>query len=257
MENNNSSVTSTEQTKKVKKEHSKAFNVFTSGILKDNPVLVMLLGLCPVIPATTSIINALMMTIAVLFVLLFSNIIISSIKKIVPNEIRIPIYIVIIATLVTIVDLLLKAFAPDISESLGVFIPLITVNCIILGRGEAFASKNTIVHSILDALGMAIGFGIACVTIAFFRELLGTGGFTLVNPFNAEQKVAWLPLQKYAASVMVQGIGGFLTFGLVIGVFSLFLKTKVPSKNSDTALKNTFTTLHDIVECQKSERRVK
>ena len=183
---------------------------FLAGIFKENPILVSLLGLCPIIPATTSIMNALTM----------SNIIISAIRKIVPNEIRIPIYIVIIASLVTCIDLLLQAYTPSLSESLGVFIPLITVNCIILGRAEAFASKHSVVDSMLDALGVSIGFAFACLIIAFFRELIGTGGFTLSNPFDSSQTVSWLPLKDYAWSAMTGGIGGFMTFGFVLGVYN-------------------------------------
>lgn len=193
---------------------------FLAGIFKENPILVSLLGLCPIIPATTSIMNALTMSVAVLFVLFFSNIIISAIRKIVPNEIRIPIYIVIIASLVTCIDLLLQAYTPSLSESLGVFIPLITVNCIILGRAEAFASKHSVVDSMLDALGVSIGFAFACLIIAFFRELIGTGGFTLSNPFDLSQTVSWLPLKDYAWSAMTGGIGGFMTFGFVLGVYN-------------------------------------
>lgn len=198
----------------------KKSQVLTNGIFKQNPILVMLLGLCPVIPATTSIMNAVTMFVAVLFVLFFSNLIISLLKKIIPNEIRIPIYIVIIASLVTVIDLLLQAFTPDLSDTLGVFIPLITVNCIILGRAEAFASKNSVGDSVLDAIGMACGFGLACLIIAIVREFVGTGGFTFFNPFDTDMKVVWTPLAKFAWPVMVQGIGGFLTFGLVVGIFN-------------------------------------
>ena len=152
---------------------------FLAGIFKENPILVSLLGLCPIIPATTSIMNALTMSVAVLFVLFFSNIIISAIRKIVPNEIRIPIYIVIIASLVTCIDLLLQAYTPSLSESLGVFIPLITVNCIILGRAEAFASKHSVVDSMLDALGVSIGFAFACLIIAFFIHHKQLAGYHL------------------------------------------------------------------------------
>ncbi len=242
---------------KVEKKGSKRKEFFLAGIIKNNPVLVMLLGLCPVIPATTSIINALMMFVAVLFVLVCSNLIISLIKGIVPKEIRIPVYIVIIASLVTVIDLLLKAYAPDVSNSLGVFIPLITVNCIILGRAEAFASKNSVLDSLLDALGMSIGFGLACLVIAVFREFLGTGGFTLTNPFNSDQSAEWLPLKDFALPVMVQGIGGFLTFGIIVGLFSWIAKTKVPTKNSDTTLKSQFNTLKEIEACRKEGKETK
>lgn len=201
----------------------KKSKIVLSGIFGSNPLLVMTLGLCPVVPATTSVMNALTMFVAVLFVLFFSNLIISLLKSVIPNEIRIPVYIVIIASLVTVFDLLLQAYAPDLSESLGVFIPLITVNCIILGRAEAFASKNKVGDSILDAIGMACGFGLACLVIAIVREFFGTGGFTISNPFNAEQSASWLPLKDFAIPVFTQNVGGFLVFGLIIGIFNYIM----------------------------------
>lgn len=196
--------------------------IFRNGVLDQNPILVMLLGLCPVMVATESINNAIGMSVAVLLVLFFSNLIISVINRLikVPNEIRIPIYIVIIASLVTIVDLLMQAFTPELSSSLGMFIPLITVNCIILGRAEAFASKNTVSDSIIDALGMSLGFAVACLVIAVFREFLGTGGFSFNNPFTGDNLFTWTPLSAYALPLMVKGAGGFLIFGLVIGLYS-------------------------------------
>ena len=200
----------------------KKSQIFLNGVFGQNPILVMLLGLCPVIVATQSINNALGMSVAVLLVLLFSNLIISIINHIieVPSEIRIPIYIVVIASLVTIVDLLMKAFTPSLSESLGEFIPLITVNCIILGRAEAFASKNSVIDSVIDALGMACGFAIACFIIAIFREFTGT------------QIFSWTPLADYALPIMQQGAGGFLSFGLVIGIY-----TTISMKIQDKKLK--------------------
>ena len=143
-----------------------------NGLIKSNPVLVLLLGLCPTLAVSTSIDNAFGMTAAVLFVLISSNIIVSLIRKYTPERVRIPVFIVIIATLVTIVDLSMQAFLPSLSKSLGIFIPLIVVNCIILGRAEAFASKNKLPNSIMDALGMGIGFGIAITIISFFRQII-------------------------------------------------------------------------------------
>lgn len=212
----------------------KKSQIFLNGVFGQNPILVMLLGLCPVIVATQSINNALGMSVAVLLVLLFSNLIISIINHIieVPSEIRIPIYIVVIASLVTIVDLLMKAFTPSLSESLGEFIPLITVNCIILGRAEAFASKNSVLDSVIDALGMACGFAIACFIIAIFREFIGTGGFSFSNPFTGTQIFSWTPLADYALPIMQQGAGGFLSFGLVIGIY-----TTISMKIQDKKLK--------------------
>lgn len=203
------------------KDPLKPMTAFTEGIIRNNPILVMLLGLCPVMVATESLFNALGMSVAVLFVLFFSNLIVSTLNKVieVPSEIRIPIYIVIIASLVTVVDLLLQAYAPELSESLGMFIPLITVNCIILGRAEAFASRHSVKNSVLDALGMAIGFALACFIIAFFREFIGTGGLTIKNPLSGEEVAAWLPLKAFALPIMTTGTGGFMMFGIVIGLF--------------------------------------
>ena len=201
----------------------KKSQIFLNGVFGQNPILVMLLGLCPVIVATQSINNALGMSVAVLLVLLFSNLIISIINHIIE---------VVIASLVTIVDLLMKAFTPSLSESLGEFIPLITVNCIILGRAEAFASKNSVIDSVIDALGMACGFAIACFIIAIFREFIGTGGFSFSNPFTGTQIFSWTPLADYALPIMQQGAGGFLSFGLVIGIY-----TTISMKIQDKKLK--------------------
>lgn len=152
-----------------------ALNVFNRGILKENPVLKMLLGLCPVLAVTTTAINGIGMGVATTFVLLGSNIVISLTGKLIPSTVRIPCYIVVIATFVTIVDLLIKAFSPELTASLGIFIPLIVVNCMVLGRAEAFASKNGLIHSTLDALGMGIGFTLALFILAAMREILGSG----------------------------------------------------------------------------------
>lgn len=221
----------TDKPKKVKKPNE-LLKVFTNGIIKDNALLVMLLGLCPLFPSTTSINNAIGMSVAVLFVLFFSNIIISSIRKIVPSNIRVPVYIVVIATLVTIVELLMKAFTETLYEQLSVFISLIVVNCIILGRAEAFASKNSIGKSALDALGISIGFAMVLLIVAFFREVIGTGGITFVNPFTGDTLFIFLPLADFAVPVFVQSFGGFVTFGLVLGVF-----TTITMWNNDRKIK--------------------
>ena len=148
---------------------------FTKGFVKENPVFVMALGLCPTLAVTSSVENAIGMGLAATFVLLFSNIFISLIKNLIPAKIRIPAYIVVIASFVTIVDMLMHAYLPAIHKSLGIFIPLIVVNCIILGRAEAFASKNNVFLSILDALGMGLGFTLALVILGAIREILGAG----------------------------------------------------------------------------------
>lgn len=148
---------------------------FLKGIIKDNPVFVMLLGMCPTLGVTSSAFNGLGMGIATLFVLLMSNIVVSIIKSQIPSKVRIPAFIIIIASFVTIVEMVLEAYIPFLFEQLGIFIPLIVVNCLILGRAEAFASKNNLFSSILDALGMGIGFTISLTLLGAVREILGSG----------------------------------------------------------------------------------
>lgn len=152
---------------------------FLKGIFQENPILVSMLGLCPTLAITTKLENALGMGLAVLFVLTLSNLVVSLIRKIVPNEIRIPVYIVVIASFVTIVKMLMQAFVPALNDSLGIFIPLIVVNCIILGRAEAFASKNTPLDSVVDAIGMTLGYTLILAVISTIREFLGTGVITV------------------------------------------------------------------------------
>ena len=157
---------------------------FLKGIIKDNPVFVMLLGMCPTLGVTSSAFNGLGMGIATLFVLLMSNIVVSIIKSQIPSKVRIPAFIIIIASFVTIVEMVLEAYIPFLFEQLGIFIPLIVVNCLILGRAEAFASKNNIISSVVDALGMGIGFTIALTLLGAGREILGSGSifnFTFVS----------------------------------------------------------------------------
>lgn len=201
----------------------KKSQIILNGIFSENPTLSIVLGMCPVIIATQSINNTIGMSVAVFLVLFFSNTIISAIRKLIPSEIRIPVYIVIIASLVTTVQLLMEAFTPDLAAALGEFLPLITVNCIILGRAEAFANKNTVTDSMCDAVGQSVGFLLACLLIAIPREFLGTGGFTLVNPFTSQTIVEWLPLGEYKIALMDQAVGGFLWIGIVMGLFRLCL----------------------------------
>ncbi len=148
---------------------------FLKGIIKDNPVFVMLLGMCPALGVTSSAFNGLGMGMATLFVLLMSNIVVSIIKTQIPSKVRIPAFIIVIASFVTIVEMVLEAFIPFLYEQLGIFIPLIVVNCLILGRAEAFASKNNLMSSIVDALGMGIGFTIALTALGAVREIFGSG----------------------------------------------------------------------------------
>jgi Na+-translocating ferredoxin:NAD+ oxidoreductase subunit E len=194
---------------------SRFWKELLKGFVVANPLFIIVLGLCPALAVSTSVDNALGMTAGVLFVLLGSNIIISAIRKVVPNMVRIPIFIVIISTFVTVVNLVFQAYVPVLYVALGIYLPLITVNCIILGRAEAFASKNTIINSIGDAIGMALGFGLALIIISFFREMLGTGSISIFGthlftlPVLGEHPLAMLTLPP----------GAFLVIGLLLVLF--------------------------------------
>jgi len=187
---------------------------FNEGLLTKNPVTVQLLGMCSVLAITTSLFNGLGMGISVTIILICSNVLISMLRKVIPSQIRIAAYIVIIAGFVTIVDLVLQAFLPALSESLGVFIPLIVVNCIILGRAEAFASKNGVLASAVDGLCQGIGYTVALVIMCVIRELLGSGTFG-AGVLNGGEGILIIPA-PYPAMQMVMPVGGFLTLGFVI-----------------------------------------
>ena len=197
---------------------------FTKGIMKENPILVSILGLCPTLAITTSVENALGMGVAILFVLTFSNLIISLIRNIVPNEIRIPIFIVVIATLVTLVDMLMAAFLPALHESLGIFIPLIVVNCIILGRAEAYASKNKPFDSVIDGIGMAVGYTLVLIVISFIREFLASGAVTIWGDLqlnlNADQSA------QIFTSFFTSPAGAFIVLGLLLGTVATIRNQK-------------------------------
>ena len=185
---------------------------FTKGFIKENPVFVMALGLCPTLAVSSSVMNAIGMGLAATFVLVCSNIIISLIKNFIPNKIRIPAYIVVIASFVTIVDMVMEAYVPDLHKSLGLFIPLIVVNCIILGRAEAFAGKNNVINSILDGFGMGLGFTLALVVIAVIREILGAGQLLGYNI---------LPQSYQPMLIAILAPGAFIVMGLLMGLMNL------------------------------------
>ena len=195
---------------------------FKEGLLTKNPVTVQLLGMCSTLAITTSLFNGLGMGLSVTLILICSNVLISALRKVIPNQIRIAAYIVIIAGFVTIVDLSLQAFLPALSENLGVFIPLIVVNCIILGRAEAFASKNTVLASAVDGLTQGIGYTCALVIMCVIRELLGSGTFG-GGILNGGEGIRIIPAQ-YPAMQMVMPVGGFLTLGCVIAGSQLLMK---------------------------------
>ena len=184
------------------------------GLLTKNPVTVQLLGMCSTLAITTSLFNGIGMGLAVTIILICSNVLISALRKVIPNQIRIAAYITIIAGFVTIVDLALQAFIPALSESLGVFIPLIVVNCIVLGRAEAFASKNGVLASAVDGLCQGIGYTVALVIVCVIRELLGSGTFG-GGILNGGEGIRLIPAE-YPAMQMVMPVGGFLVLGFVL-----------------------------------------
>lgn len=184
-----------------------AFKEFTKGFVKENPLFVLALGTCPSLAVTTSAINGLGMGMATTFVLTMSNILIAMLKNFIPDKVRIPAFIVIIATFVTIVDLVMKAFVPDLYNALGVFIPLIVVNCIILGRAEAFAQKNNIFTSLLDGLGMGLGFTLAIFVMGSIREILGNGSIFDIKFVSQEASTIL---------IFIMPPGAFLTFGYLM-----------------------------------------
>ena len=185
-----------------------------NGIIKENPTFVLMLGMCPTLATTTSAMNGMMMGLATMAVLLFSNIIISCIKNITPDMVHIPVYIVVIATLVTIVQFVLAAYAPEVNKSLGLFIPLIVVNCIILGRAESFAGKNNPLDSALDGIGIGLGFTIGLTLLGIARELLGNG-----TVFG----IGILP-EKFSMINFILHPGAFLTLGYIIAIINRFKK---------------------------------
>ncbi|NLC89753.1 MAG: electron transport complex subunit E [Clostridiaceae bacterium] len=184
------------------------------GVVKENPLFVLVLGTCPALAVTTSASNGLGMGIAFTFVLIMSNVVISALRKVIPDSVRIPAYITIIASLVTIVEFLLKAYAPELDQSLGIFIPLITVNCIILGRAEAFANRNGVLASIMDAIGMGLGYTLALLLMGGLREILGFGTFFGINmPWIREGGLRPIGILALPA-------GGFAVFGVLVALFN-------------------------------------
>lgn len=201
------------------------------GLLTKNPVLVQLLGMCSTLAITTSLFNGLGMGVAVTVILICSNVLISALRHVIPSQIRIAAYIVIIAGFVTVVDLMLQAFLPDLAESLGVFIPLIVVNCVILGRAEAFASKNGVLASAVDGLCQGIGYTVALVAMCVIRELLGSGTFG-AGVLNGGAGIRIIP-EGYPAMQMVMPVGGFLTLGFVVAGFQWLLRHMQNKKKED------------------------
>ena len=217
---------------------------FKEGLITNNPVLVQLIGMCATMAITTTLFNGIGMGLSVLIILTCCNVVVSAIRRIIPNEIRLAIFVVIIAGFVTIVDLLLQAYIPALSEALGVFIPLIVVNCIIIGRAEAFSQKNTIGASFFDGIFQGLGYTVVLVVMCVFRELLGSGRFgggliDIANGFRltldgAGGGITIFP-EDFGATIMTLPFGGFLTLGLLIALMQYALKKS--SKKRENAKK--------------------
>ncbi len=220
---------------------------FTKGIVKENPVLCLMLGTCPTLAVTTSAFNAIGMGVAATIVLVCSNAVISLLRKVIPDKVRIPAYITVIAGFVTIVQMLVKAFSPAINDSLGIFLPLIVVNCIILGRAEMYASKNPVVPSILDGLGMGVGFTAALLLMGIIREVLGSGAI-----FGIE----FMPVQIL---IFILPPGGFFVFGILIALANK-LNEKKGNKVADSPcagcpMSKTCSKLDSLDACSTNEKK--
>ena len=218
---------------------------FREGLITNNPVLVQQIGMCATMAITTSLFNGIGMGLSVLIILTCCNVVISAIRKIIPGEIRLAIFVVVIAGFVTIVDLLLQAFVPALSESLGVFIPLIVVNCIIIGRAEAFCQKNTVKASFIDGIAQGLGYTCVLVAMCFFRELLGAGRFGggLIDVsngfrFTLDGSGGGIRIfgEDYGAKILTMPFGGFLTLGFLIAAMQYALKKNAKKKQIEAEL---------------------
>ncbi|QRX63188.1 electron transport complex subunit E [Dysgonomonadaceae bacterium zrk40] len=189
---------------------NKKVKILLNGIIKENPIFVLLLGMCPTLATTSSAINGMSMGLATMFVLISSNAVISLLKNVIPDMVRIPAFIVVIATFVTIIEMMMNAYVPALAESLGIFIPLIVVNCIVLGRAESFASKNGVVSSIFDGVGIGLGFTLALTLLGASRELLGTGKIFSQTIYP----------EQYGSLLFVLAPGAFIVLGFLIAIFN-------------------------------------
>ena len=202
--------------------------IFTNGFIRENPLVVLNIGLCSSLGVTTSIFNGFGMGLGMTFVLLMSEIVISIFRKLIPSAVRLPVFIIVIAAFTTIVQLVLQAYVESLYEALGVFLPLIVVNCIIMGRVEAFASKNTIGDSVLDALGMGIGYTFVLVLISLVRELLGGGTLFAGTPFKLE-----IIPEDYRIAIFNSAPGGFLVFGFLAAIMQGLKQASASKKNKE------------------------
>ncbi len=189
---------------------NKNFNVLLNGIIKENPITVLLLGMCPTLATTSSAINGMSMGLATMFVLICSNAVISMLKNMIPDMVRIPAFIVVIATFVTVIEMIMNAYVPALAESLGLFLPLIVVNCIVLGRAESFAAKNSVVSSIFDGAGMGLGFTLSLTILGSVRELLGAGTIFSFNIYP----------EHFGSLLFILAPGAFIVLGYMISIFN-------------------------------------
>ena len=200
------------QKKRIKEEKkmNKNIKILVNGIVKENPTFVLLLGMCPTLATTSSAVNGMSMGLATMFVLIMSNMVISLLKNLIPDMVRIPAFIVVIATFVTIVEMVMNAYVPALADSLGIFIPLIVVNCIVLGRAESFASKNGLIPSLFDGLGIGLGFTLALTLLGALREFLGTGKIFSMAVYP----------EQFGSLIFVLAPGAFIVLGYLIGIFN-------------------------------------
>jgi len=219
-------------------------SILLNGLLFENPVFILILGTCPTLATTKNVTGAFAMGIATMAVLICSNIVISLLRKLIPNTVRIPCYIVIIAGFVTIVQMLMHAFLPELYEMLGVYLALITVNCIILGRAEMFASKNSVVRSALDGVGMGLGFTLALLSISTIREVLGNGSFAGISiPFLSDHNIKFF----------VEAPGGMFVYGVMIAIVTALMGTKGPKKKDFSCAGCPSASLcHSTAQCECS-----
>lgn len=204
------------------------FKTLKNGIFNENPTFRLVLGMCPTLALSLAVVNGIGMGIAATFVLIGSNVLISALRKIIPDEVRIPVFIVVVAAFVTIVDKMMAAYVPGLHAVLGIYIPLIVVNCIILARAEAFASKNNVSASFADGLGMGLGFTLALMAISAVREILGTGTFFVAKDYGFEG-IKLFP-KDYAALIMILPPGAFITLGLMLGFINWQSRRKEAKK---------------------------
>lgn len=207
----------------------KSWQVFKNGIIDENPTFRLVLGMCPTLAVSSAVINGIGMGLAATLVLVGSNLIICLLRNVIPKEVRIPCYIVVIATFVTIVEKIMAAYTPDLHQVLGIFVPLIVVNCIILARAEAFASKNTVGLSIIDGLGMGIGFTLSLTLLSAIREVIGSGVILVAEDFGFQG--FQLFHEDFGAKIMLVAPGAFITLALILGGINWLVRRKEEAKN--------------------------